>query len=314
MVDIHKANCAYSKGSAIKAEICIANPEATQSEGFIRWLQHDVQFPDYLIENIVASWDERTYRFTIESEMAEQHFEMTEAADQILYLLPNDTLGISADSLLLVWQRMRTPNARYAEAIHLMQTAQYDSALAVIQRLPEEHVLKPEELDERGRMLAWITDMRSLYGQQRSVTEMDSTEIAVWEGMIAGHYDRPSNYISNLLCFYHYRCRAPLTGGGSDEGKSMPFPRGMKKRSQEQHFTLHPNPASVWVTLTYELESAEDAWFHVRDQLGRRIRSQQITSAKGQVVLDLRGFQAGVYTVELVCGERFMGTNKLVVP
>ena len=56
------------------------------------------------------------------------------------------------DSLRGVWQLIRTPAARYAEALTYLQQQNFEAAKAVIEDLPEEHVLKVKQESERSSL------------------------------------------------------------------------------------------------------------------------------------------------------------------
>lgn len=71
----------------------MANPEATQKDGFIKWAEVDANYPlpAYAIASIRASWDVKTYSFTLEAQMAEKHTNMTQAVNHLLYLYRTDS-------------------------------------------------------------------------------------------------------------------------------------------------------------------------------------------------------------------------------
>ncbi len=73
----------------------------TKKEGFLKWLQYDapVNMPQYLIDNIEASWDTKTYRTAMEDNMAFHHREMTQALDMALSTYQTDTLAEQVDSI-----------------------------------------------------------------------------------------------------------------------------------------------------------------------------------------------------------------------
>ena len=300
---------------AIKTEICIANPEATRSEGFVAWLMRDQLLPEYLIGSIVASWDTRTYRYTLENDLSDHHFRMTYAANDLLEIYSTEGDGVRGDSLLYTWRRVRTPSARYAEALMLLEYDDFVGAREVIEDIPIEHRLDPRELDERGRMLWFIDALEDLHSADRHVAELDNNEVAAWQAVITDHHDRPSVWISNLLCYYHGICRAPLTGGEGTEPKALPYTPPASASFIKDLITLFPNPASAWVAINYELLSGleERTWLRLKDALGRELQAVQLKDTKGQVVLDTRVYGTGVYTLELVKGQSVVQMERLVV-
>jgi len=57
---------------ALLLEICIANPDATKDQGFLDLLRYEIPtpLPEYMINLIIASWDERTLRTELEEQLA----------------------------------------------------------------------------------------------------------------------------------------------------------------------------------------------------------------------------------------------------
>lgn len=284
---------------AIKAEICIANPAATRTDGFVPWLQREQLLPEYLIGSIVASWDQRGYREALIGEMAGRHFNMTQAANELIDIYCSDSTGIQLDSLLWTWRQVRTKAARYAEAALLITLDRYDEAHTVVSAIPQEHELRPKELDERGRMLEYITLLSNAAAAGRAADALDAGEVAQLQNLISGENDRAANWISNLLCNHYGICRPAFTGGGSSDPKSMPVVRSAAVPVRGQ-ISIHPNPASAWVAVDHQLVSIPlDAWLELRDVTGRLMQRHRIGTIKGQIVLDTRNLVPGVYMVEI---------------
>ncbi|MCO6482768.1 MAG: hypothetical protein J5I62_08240, partial [Flavobacteriales bacterium] len=155
---------------AMVAEVCIANPDATRKEGFLKWLQYEspCNMPQYLIDNIMASWETKTYRTMLESTMAFQHSEMTQALNLTLASFQADTLGEQVDSIRATWQVLRTPSARFAEILTYLQQDNFDSAYAVMDRLPVEFKLKEQEISEKDRAKQFIGIVQNYRNDGRS--------------------------------------------------------------------------------------------------------------------------------------------------
>ncbi|MFN3875115.1 MAG: hypothetical protein ACK4L7_04295, partial [Flavobacteriales bacterium] len=101
---------------AIRAEVCIANPDATQKEGFIKWLEFDCSqpLPTYLINNIKESWDTKTFRTDLEASIAGHHAAMSWAAANLVAWHAFSGAANANDDMRAAWQEVRTPAARYA--------------------------------------------------------------------------------------------------------------------------------------------------------------------------------------------------------
>ncbi len=299
---------------AIKAEICIANPEATQQKGFVPWLIENSLLPEYLIGSIVASWDQRTYRATLEGEMAERHFEMTQGVNELMELFTADTAGVRIDSLIWAWSLLRTPAARYAEALLHIQRNDFAAADSVVQAIPVEHDLDPKELDERGRMLAYISILGTAHSQGRRADQLTDAEVDQMKFLVEGQNDRPSNWMSKLLCAHYGNCRAAYTGGDDGAPKALPYTAPLEAKSGNWMRVL-PNPASTWVAIDHQLaRSPVNGFIVIRDITGREVYRTKIIQERGQHVWDSRTSRAGAYMVELRDGdELLLPAQKLIL-
>lgn len=285
---------------AIRAEVCIANPEATQSDGFIKWLMTDCTqpLPEYLIGSVVASWDNRTYRSTLELQMAQHHERYSQGALALSDKLLADTVAFPLDSLIRIWQEVRTPAARYAEALALMEQGAYSAASQLISSLPVEHKLKSPELLEQQRMLAWIAFVQQLRLSGRTEAELTLAEIAQLEQLIGDAQDRPAVWVGQLLCFHYDLCRTIHTGAGEDP-KRLPYTaestRGISSTVQ---FSAVPNPASAWISLSFKADEEARA-IVMSDLAGRTTDRVMVDGNEGQVIWDCRRVPAGTYLVSL---------------
>lgn len=90
-------------------------------------------------------------------------------------------------------------------------------------------------------------------------------------------------------------------------------------REQEQsgaQFRLHPNPASAWVAMEYELSTPpRNASLRLLDITGRTVRYAQLNRSMDHVHWDLTPLQGGVYSVQLFNdGGRMIGEQLIVQP
>ena len=300
---------------AMEAEICIANPDATKTEGFVEWLQNGTShpLPAYLIDDITASWDAQTFRMSLEVDLAYHHGEMTQAIGLTLSGYRADTLRVQVDSMRAVWQNLLTPAARYAEAMTYMAENNFDSAQAVITRLPVEYKLKDGELTEQAHMLALIGLLQGVHAANRTQAELDSVEVAQLQTLVYTGHDRATEWARNLLCFGYGICRAPLTGGNGNTPRSV-IAQDDASTPDPVALSVYPNPASSYTTLAYDFMAAPDkAYLSIRDAVGKEVQRLPIQAAEGQTVWDTRSISPGAYTVELVNGGKTLGTAKLIV-
>lgn len=286
---------------AIRTAICIANPEATQSEGFIHWLMTECAqpLPEYLIGTIVASWNTRTYRSTLELMMARQHERHSQGALALMDHLLADSAVFALDSLLRIWEEVRTPAARYAEALALVEQEAYEAASDLIASLSAEHRLNEPETDEQQRMLAWIGFVQVLRQSGRTEAELSPAEIAQLEQLIGDAQDRPAVWIGQLLCFHYDLCRTIHTGAGEDP-KSLPYiAESSPGVTSTVQFSAVPNPASTWISLSFKSDEEVRA-IVIRDLTGRIVHRAMVGGTEGQMIWDCRSLKGGLYMAELL--------------
>lgn len=303
---------------AMVAEICIANPEATSKDGFTDWLEFKAPhpLPAYLIDQIIASWDSKTYRFTLERDMASHHQDMTQAAILWLDHFQSDSTYAPMDSLRKVWRQVRTSAARYAEALTFIEEHRYDSARIVVEMIPvEDPKLKEKQLEEKDRMIQLILFFQDMDAAGKSAAKLDHDDINRLEGIIDGQNDRPATWAQNLLCFHYKRCRPPLTGGeGGPEQRRIQAHNGNQGTVPGPYLHVKPNPAKNWVVFDYLLNGpVANAFIRVVDLNGHELAQIPISLAMGEPVLDIRGMAKGSYMAELINADKPIASNKFIV-
>ncbi|MFZ1694998.1 MAG: hypothetical protein WAT74_17510, partial [Flavobacteriales bacterium] len=299
---------------AMFAQVCIANPEATKSDGFYHWLENEAPYPltESLLAAIVASWEERTFRSTLEAQMAGHHAAMSQAANVMLEYLTSDEEACQIPALRGVWQEIRTPAARYAEALSLLDEGDFTNATAIVTAIPAEHDLKAPDFIERQRMLDVIAFLATVSGDGRGEDELTVAEQDALEALVDGQQDRPATWAQNILCFHYNRCVAPWTGEGG-EPKSLPKPR-KESPAITQALSLHPNPTANWAVAKVMLPSDDaTATLRVLDITGKQVASYRLRGKEPQLVLDTRMLGVGAYLVELHSGNVKLASEKLIV-
>jgi hypothetical protein len=299
---------------AVLLEVCVANPEASQQDGFVKWLEETNALPAYMLGLIEQSWQTKTFRFALENELAGHYANMDQTVNALLQVYHADTLYEHVDSLRHAWQQLRSPAARYAEAIASVQLNDFVTATALMEEMVAEHRLQESQEIERGRMLQYIAFLQGVQASGRTVAELTEAEQDQLENTVAVTNDRPGTWARNILCFHYGRCVPPPTGWDNGDPKSNhPHPPAVKTE-QATALQVYPNPATTWVTFAYELEAMPaDAWITVIDAAGRQVERLNVAARQGQLAWDPRVLASGTYTVELRSGGLLLESTKLVI-
>jgi hypothetical protein len=281
----------------------------------MKWLQYDALFPmpEHLLASIEASWDQKTYRTNLENALAMHRSELVQSLNQVTEILTGDTVYDPTDSLRAVWQVLRSPGARYAEALLLMQQGQLNEAHAVVSAIPTEHELRPKELDERGRMLQVIALMQAVKASDRSEAELTVAEQDNLAALVEGQLDRPNVWAQNLLCWFYDRCTVPPSGGDDTPKSAKPQRRPLVVENAPM-LAVQPNPATTWATFTITLDHEPvNAMVVVRDAQGRIMHQELVNGPEVQLVWDTRQMAQGLYSVELLEDGKRLQAERLIV-
>jgi|JI9StandDraft_1071089.scaffolds.fasta_scaffold06003_4 hypothetical protein len=302
---------------AMYVEVCAANPDATKADGFTAWLKSDAPHPlqEYMVAAIEDSWNVRTYRTNLELTMADRHASMSQAGNVLIEVYSGDTVYDPQDSLRMLWQEVRTPAARYAEAIGWMQRGEFDFARNLVAAIPQEHTkLREKEIYEKDRMVALIDLLKAFKQTDRPLDALTPAEQDQLEAISQGSSDRAATWAQNLLCFHYERCAAPYTGEAGDGGSKSRAIVNDVEPNDVALITMSPNPTANWSAVTIVLPNAADqATLVVMNLSGKVVQRHRLAHATQQVVLDTRGLAPGAYLVELRSDSASLAQEKLIV-
>jgi len=299
-------------------EVLMANPDATRRADFMDWALNEAPTPltEALQDSIQVSWQNWTERTELHAIVGGHHAEMSVAGQLLLDLYRVDTAGVPVDSVLALWQRFPGEAARYAEAWTLLGMGDDAGAHAVVD------ALEADTTGERDRTLALIALVGDVWGDGRSMMQLDSAEVAQLQ-VLAEEHGQAAGRAQNILCFGYGICY-PVHSGGEDEEEARPGPERKSLRSarddQEKApiaghsaLRLFPNPTNGTVTFRYDAEIPMDnAYIVVRDAVGREVARLPLGGAN-QLTWDARSARPGSYLVELVVGTGRVAVQRLVV-
>ncbi|MBK8497273.1 MAG: hypothetical protein IPL52_00305 [Flavobacteriales bacterium] len=115
------------------------------------------------------------------STSAHHHEAYSQAAVEWMDHYLTDTTQFSLDSLRMVWQEVRTPAARYAEATILLEQGEYAAATTMVAAMEIDAQRYPDEYAERTRMRAWIT-VQDVLGKVIETMRVSGTEgQVIWD-------------------------------------------------------------------------------------------------------------------------------------
>lgn len=305
----------HTMPQAMELEICLANPEATKKEGFTKWAEFDAEhpLPHYMIELIAGSWEAKTFRMQLEAQMGAHHADMTYAADELQAHFRSDSVNVPVDSMLYRWQQLPNFGARYAEAEVHLRKRDFAGARAVMNGLASSYSMKYGRDDERDRMLWLIERFEWLHNDGRTVMQFTTAEVAEMVTFATEKYDRPANWVRNILCFGYKVC-LPEQSVHEAHNKALRPVKIAPEVADLPLLKILPNPATAYTTFAHDLKDAVDhAYARVVDARGREVAKLPIQNSPGQLLFDTRVVGSGVYSVELFNNQTRITTERLVI-
>lgn len=300
---------------AMMLEICLANPEATRQQDFIHWIEFEAPnpLPHYMVEQIMASWDEETWRTSLEAAIAQQKGAMDHMNDQVIVALLNDSIPEPPDSILVRWQQNISLGARFGEAITLIEMGEYTDATALMEGLEDDYRMDERAEEERDDMLGLIGVYAAADLDQQDLMHLDNAKLDALQAIAEGSPTHAGVGAQNLLCFGYEICYPTITGS-SHALRSLLSTEGAAGNNEPSLLNVLPNPASTWVAFEHQCDVASDpAELIVRDIAGREVQRLKVSTSPGQVVWDTRRQSPGTYAVELHHHGRILSTQRFVL-
>lgn len=299
---------------AMMLEICVANPDATQQEDFVKWIEEAAPnpLPPYMVAQIMASWDQETWRTSLESGMAEQLAEMGRLNAAIIGALRMDTIPEPLDSVLVRWQMDPALGARYGEAQTLLEMKQFAAATELMEGLENTYNLRERDLEEKQDMLGLIALLANMDANEVSPMQLDPERRMALATIGEGGPTHAGITAQNLLCFGYGECASPVTGGSMQPRSSSAGPAAPGVAPSA--LTAYPNPASSFVTIEHHVSAGnKDGRLIFRDLTGREIERHKLNASPGQSLWDTRTLAPGMYTIELYNGKQLLGTQRVII-
>jgi len=301
---------------AMYLEVCVANPEATQRDGFIKWVQYEAPnpLPEYMVAQIVASWDQRTWRTSLEADMGWHNGEYQRLNDELTTAMLTDSVAQSADSIRVRWQLNPSLRARFGEVNTLLGEKRFDEAITLLEGLDAGYILEKQGLQDRNDLLNLIAVIRpALESSDRTLLDLEPIELDALMDIASRQPSLGASYARNTLCYGYGICEPPVSGGvmqpkmkwvGLPGTEEAPLPTLM----------VHPNPASTWVAFSHALPGkVVQAQFRVMDASGKAVYTSEVKASPGQQIWDTRGSAAGTYVVELYNAGKLVDAQRVVI-
>ncbi len=301
---------------ALLLEVCLANPDATKSEEFLDKLRYEIPnpLPEYMINLIKSSWDEKTLRTEMEEELSAFKTYRDEYHNYKTELLLSDTVYNYTNIINHLESR-----GSYSDYFSLAEIAisqnnftQADIYLDILENSTEKFT--EEEILEIASFREYISIRESIALNNKTIYNLDSLQIATLETYAYSNNYRGAILARNILCALYDICIDDIPAPprslrvGSNEGNNhnnIPFIASVK---------VMPNPASEYAAFIWDMKSFDkSSVLYIYDQNGKIIVTQPIHTQQGEWVWNVKNIPDGVYVYTFKSDQLVLFSGKLMI-
>lgn len=303
---------------AMLLEICLANPDATQSEEFLDLLANGIPnpLPPYMIALIEENWDMETPLTILQRDMAAAAAKMDRNMN---FLIINEKLKPEPDndSLRLYYVERDNLTDRYGIVDSYIEEAKFDSSVLVLDQIPNDFDLDDRAMDEYDNFYLYHDLMQTLSDNERTILDLDSSEIDLLEQIAEDNAAPSAIKCRNILCFAFNMCEEyPGNLNDTSQEKSVHIPVNPQDIINKAYSSLevNPNPASIYAEFSWEILNLDgDALLEITDMKGQSVAKHSISTIEGKWLWDTRQVIPGIYIYSLKGNGSLLKSGKITI-
>lgn len=291
---------------ALLLEICLANPEATQTEDFLNYVEFDIPnpLPAIMVQMIYQNWETQTPRTIIENNISKLSRELGLESSQILrhYALDSSDFADSAKNILLSRKDL---NSQYRLVEFAIYEANYDEANSIMEYISLNHELNDEQWSEHQNLIDYINFRQQLSNEGITYLQLNETQLESLRAIANAHRGRTAGMARNILCFGYQECESgfpienePLARKRSPRVYDFKNKVTLGETVLSSETSVYPNPFDQ--TINVEIANFDKNLNYqlvIEDLNGRKVLSYEIKSASYQ--LDASDLVKGSYLLRI---------------
>ncbi|MFV0599666.1 MAG: T9SS type A sorting domain-containing protein, partial [Bacteroidales bacterium] len=298
---------------AVYLEVALSNPEGTQKDEYIEFMNTE-EGENFLtptgIELIKGSWDTKTFRATLESNISSKLSDMEEVSRTIIYRILNDSTGVNISNYRDILYSIRNIEAKYELVDSYIETKEYNTAENLLNTLLADPNNEKYNADDINDYLLLLSIMRDKNDTTNLIPIDERLETLSNSSTRAGAKAKAYLYFNNQETDYH-----PDYVDLDLKEKSKTNRRA--KPSLTQLFgadvTISPNPAKDHIILTYDLPSKQVYTIKIYDNKGIELLTKTLNSNKGVQTIELKNLKSGAYYYSITDSKGVIKSDKLII-
>ncbi len=309
---------------AMLLEVCIANPDATKDDAFLKFLQYEIPnpLPQYMINAIVASWNIKTVRTTMESTLALYSHSMATTSDRLLAdlyfrsdleidsIVPTDTTNYNLT--IRYWlQRVQTLTAKYDLIENYLSANELEAAQNILDSISYHFNLSSDQQSAYNNYVYFYNFRKDIFDDGRNWSQLTESEVTSLAEFAADGDDLAKVMVQNVLCYYYSNCVEENYELPSSGNRVHRNPKASVK-NEINNVSVGPNPALTYTTFSYSLQ-IDKAILVISDVSGKEIEHITLKNKEGQQIWDTRNINNGLYYYTVTDGITKIATGKVAV-
>ena len=299
---------------ALLLEICLANPDATKSEGFLDFLEFEIPniLPATMIQLIYQNWDAETPRTLLELQLANWNSKVGRAASQILTYYSLDTLD-HTDSIESMLKSKKTLRSEYQQVELAIGNEQSVKAMSLLNAIPQQYDLNDKQLLEQNNFVNYANFRANILSEGLSYMQLAESHLVSLRGISQAGDLRSASLAQNILCFGYEECATvPSAQGRLKQGRQYDFEGTTFNTAVSWKVELSPNPASDFVAIEVEgIETEEVISFAIQNTEGKVLLESQLQQSNN--TLDLSDYSNGIYFITFKRSDNTTVSKKLII-
>ncbi|MBP1645023.1 MAG: hypothetical protein H6Q16_598 [Bacteroidetes bacterium] len=298
---------------AVYLEVALSNPEGTQKDEYIDFMK-STEGENLLtptgIELIKGSWDTKTFRATLESNISSKLSDMEEVSRTIIYRIINDSTGVNISNYRDRLNSIRNIEAKYELVDSYIGTKEYNTAETLLNTLLTDPNNEKYNANDINDYLLLLSIMRDKNDTTNLIPIDERLETLSNSSTRAGAKAKAYLYFNNQETDYH-----PDYVDLELNEKSKVIRRVTSSLDKlfAANVKISPNPAKDHIILTYNLPPRQIYTIKIYDNKGIELLTNTLKNNKGVQTIELKNFKSGAYYYTITDSKSVIKSDKIII-
>ncbi|MCX6257953.1 MAG: S8 family serine peptidase, partial [Bacteroidia bacterium] len=295
-------------------DVLIANPQSAKSDTITKSLDARTnQLPGYMREQI----DEGKFVLSpleiMKNRIDANINTRQRLLNEVLNYYLNDTLSASADSVVAILNREKSPESKLFLASLYIDRHDPESTLQLLNDIPNICQMNSSQMIEYIRMKELLTIQAELMQDSLTYYNMDSIQESTIR-TLAGDCKYTAGTLARNIVYL-------IDSVNYEESVLMPNPQNQNKsyynKSIEGNAKLEvfPNPALKYFIVDYSIPTDifQSAQLSITDASGKVVIQRVLLEKENQIFFETGSLSSKEYQCSLYCGNKLVASKKFVV-